>query len=317
MHKHGGSITFHKCMSKIAASSRLLANGTRRKSFVLAGVVAVLLVGVSNSHAAPVLNTATETVSPFLSNGTPGTFSNMSQSKTGFVGVGGSGDDGQGDSGSALAEADYGSIKISGQFQGHGFAVANATFADNVTFTAPGVALGTFGTFNCKISVGGTLSATPSTPAVFDDAAWTLSAKINEQNGNPLNNSTLTAGATLGPNGLTGNPFGVFTDSVTFEFGVPFLLLVSLDGGAEGSMGGQSASADLSHSLYWAGISGVTINGQPVTNFSVSSDSGTNWAQSFVPVPEPSSVALLTVLGSLLFAWRFFHFWKGLRPVGL
>jgi hypothetical protein len=78
-------------------------------------------------------------------------------------------------------------------------------------------------------------------------------------------------------------------------------------------MVGQSASYDLAHSLYWVGINGVTINGQPVTDFSLSSDSGTNWAQSFVPVPEPPTIALITVLGSLLFACRLFDFWKRLR----
>jgi MYXO-CTERM domain-containing protein len=48
------------------------------------------------------------------------------------------------------------------------------------------------------------------------------------------------------------------------------------------------------NTLDWTGIQSVTVNGQPVT-YSLTSTSGTDWTQSFVPpagpvsTPEPAS----------------------------
>jgi hypothetical protein len=78
------------------------------------------------------------------------------------------------------------------------------------------------------------LSASPTSPDIFDEAAWTLTRNIGDPRFNPqLRNDGTLFGAT----GLTGDAFGLFTGTVTFQFGVPTLLAVTLAGTAEGSVG--------------------------------------------------------------------------------
>ena len=78
-----------------------------------------------------------------------------------------------------------------------------------------------------------------------------------------------------------------------FTFGAPFTLDVILDVQASLS-GAGNAVADASHSAYWSGISSVTVDGNRITDFVVTSQSGTDWAKSYIPaVPEPASIALL------------------------
>ena len=62
---------------------------------------------------------------------------------------------------------------------------------------------------------------------------------------------------------------------------------------------GQGA-AQFQNTVYWAGISSVTSGGNPVSGYTISSLSGTNYNQSFAPtsaVPEPSSYALVALAG--------------------
>lgn len=59
------------------------------------------------------------------------------------------------------------------------------------------------------------------------------------------------------------------------------------------SYGSGSATLDMMHSLAWAGVQSVSFEGSDIA-FSVQSDSGTNWQNSFAaPVPEPSAYALM------------------------
>lgn len=64
---------------------------------------------------------------------------------------------------------------------------------------------------------------------------------------------------------------------------------------------------DSSHSAYWGGIHSVTVDGLEFTDYTITSDSGTDYRKSFVPqstvtVPEPSSLFLfgLGLLGLLV-----------------
>jgi hypothetical protein len=71
-----------------------------------------------------------------------------------------------------------------------------------------------------------------------------------------------------------------------------------------------SATANFLNTLAWGGIQSVTVNGQPV-NYSLSSTSGTNWNQSFVPAtdtPEPASGFLIAaVIAGMWFLRRRRH----------
>jgi hypothetical protein len=68
--------------------------------------------------------------------------------------------------------------------------------------------------------------------------------------------------------------------------------------------GGSEATADFGHTLLWGGISSIKDSqGNPITNWSVTSDSGFNYAES-ADVPEPSTFLLLTIGLSCLFLVR-------------
>jgi hypothetical protein len=59
---------------------------------------------------------------------------------------------------------------------------------------------------------------------------------------------------------------------------------------------GVRCAADFSHTLYWGGITSVSANGATISAFDLTSASGTDWRQSFVPatdaVPEPGTLVL-------------------------
>lgn len=89
--------------------------------------------------------------------------------------------------------------------------------------------------------------------------------------------------------------------------GVPIPLVLTLEvfGEADASNNGTNAgsatfSADFLHTLTWGGIDVVTevATGTPITNWSVTSESGFNYANAFVEsngVPEPTTLALLSI----------------------
>jgi hypothetical protein len=65
-----------------------------------------------------------------------------------------------------------------------------------------------------------------------------------------------------------------------------------------------SGAADLGNSLYWGGISSVTLSDGTSVAFNVKSESGTDYSQSFVPtgdVPEPESLALFALASAAMF----------------
>lgn len=89
-------------------------------------------------------------------------------------------------------------------------------------------------------------------------------------------------------------PFGQrMTATWSFRFGEPFTIRGTLITFAQAQIAG-SAQADASHSVYWDGITSVSFGGQAV-GYDVTSTSGTDWARSMVPVPEPGSALLLAI----------------------
>lgn len=83
------------------------------------------------------------------------------------------------------------------------------------------------------------------------------------------------------------------TATWSFRFGQPFTIRGTLITFAQAQILG-SAQADASNSFYWDGITSVSFDGQAV-GYDVTSTSGTDWARSMAPVPEPGSALLLAV----------------------
>ena len=213
------------------------------------------------------------------------------------------------------ADVTDGSIKLSGEATSGSQSSQYGDFGDILTVFAPGVADGTAGSLTFSVSVHQSLSVVPVGQS-FDFADWHLLASYW--------GGTISKGGKIDSifnTTYVGDPSGTYTVTVPFFFGTAEGMSVNLTAGAADMQPfGGSASDDLSHSVYWGGISDVTANGVPVSSFTVTSDSGTDWSQSFVPVqtavPEPGTRALLFgALGAVWLVRR--HLKKRLRPVSL
>lgn len=99
-----------------------------------------------------------------------------------------------------------------------------------------------------------------------------------------------------------------FSNGATSPFGAVLsargsLGLVSTDPGAFPNAGEVTASfgAEASRSLTWGGITGVVNaeTGEPITDWTITSESGFDYSRPFA-VPEPSSIALLLAAGLVL-----------------
>ncbi|MGM9484544.1 PEP-CTERM sorting domain-containing protein [Roseateles sp. NT4] len=96
--------------------------------------------------------------------------------------------------------------------------------------------------------------------------------------------------------------FGTKTFTVSFVFGTPINLHMAASAtslaGASFIYGSNSAGfvTDLSHTLGWGGISGVTDAAGNAIGYSALGASGFNFAQPFTsPVPEPASLLMMGV----------------------
>ena len=93
-----------------------------------------------------------------------------------------------------------------------------------------------------------------------------------------------------------GAALGYHVFSTQFYFNQPFNISLELIGysSSQGDSTGASGSSFLEamHSLDWAGIKQVSVDGQTV-DYTLWSESGTDWNQSFAPVPEPEIWALM------------------------
>lgn len=208
-----------------------------------------------------------------------------------------------------------GSIKLSGEATSGSQSSQYGDFSDILTVFAPGVADGTPGLLTFSVSVDENLKLVPVGQS-FDSASWHLQASYW--------GGTISRGGkidTVFNPTYAGDPSGIYTMTVPFFFGTAEGMSVNLTAGAADMQPfGGSANDDLAHSVYWGGISDVTANGVPVSSFTVTSDSGTDWSKSFVPaqtsVPEPGTrVLLFGALGGAWLARR--HLKKRLRPVCL
>jgi hypothetical protein len=101
--------------------------------------------------------------------------------------------------------------------------------------------------------------------------------------------------------GLRYDPVGHylnFTDQ--FVYGSAFMIYMNM--GVDGSTGSNQNGgtsrylADAAHSGYWNGIVATSFDGKAVTDYTLSSQSGTDYSHSFAPaadVPEPGALSLV------------------------
>lgn len=90
-------------------------------------------------------------------------------------------------------------------------------------------------------------------------------------------------------------------------FGTSFELNTNASSDAPGDGSGSAGHYfDAGHSAYWAGIVSATANGQVIRDYTLTSQSGTDYSRSFAPaaeVPEPATSAMflfgLAVVGML------------------
>jgi len=100
--------------------------------------------------------------------------------------------------------------------------------------------------------------------------------------------------------------FGSFTFDIPFVFGSKLDIQYVFDASTSittTTFGGfpqiGTASYDMTNSIYWGGISSVTVDGVAVSDYVFTSGSGFDWTRSYIPtttpVPEPGTLALLSV----------------------
>jgi hypothetical protein len=220
------------------------------------------------------------------------------------------------------ALANHGVLKISnsvnGDSQSDTFSRQEASFGDTILIDAPGMT-GKVGTFKASMTFNWAMDAAfngsqASPPYVYIAPRLRLRVETFGQatvqsyraqslffyTDPALNTQTLEA---VDDNNTVVPFSNTLSVNVPFAFGRAFSFDAMLSGITHGSTlysttTSYTGSLSADHSAYWAGTA-VSLDGSPVTNYSVASSSGTDWTQSFVPnVPEPQTWALL--LGGLV-----------------
>ncbi|MBX3389833.1 MAG: hypothetical protein KF691_10315 [Phycisphaeraceae bacterium] len=220
------------------------------------------------------INTARVTLSPSFSGGA-GPIDLINQS-AGPIDASASTTGGAGSSGDANAHTSYGFINLQSHAVGAINSAAIGWFRDSLTITAPGVAAGTQGSLTFGVRVEGFLNATQGASA----SSWRLSADLGG-GAFDIGRSGRINSPDLFPPGASGDTFGTYSATVSFQYGVTTTLDVELSASAQASYsqnGPGLASVAPFVRLYWNGISDVQANGAPVGTFSISSESGTDWA---------------------------------------
>lgn len=169
---------------------------------------------------------------------------------------------------------------------------------------------GATATLTFVIDVSGTLSGQGANFSFNSSAGFGVKPYLNDFGlpvvGNPGASQQFVVsgqGQNFAPYNQTVDQGVSFTASIVL--GTPFELgiFARATAGNASSTGGSApfavseATTDFASTIEWAGISGLTVGGNPVP-FSVSSASGIDWAQPYAPVPEPAA-GLLWAAGLL------------------
>ncbi|WP_457354051.1 PEP-CTERM sorting domain-containing protein [Roseateles sp. P5_D6] len=233
-----------------------------------------------------------------------------------------------GSGGSSGATADYGVLKSSAiasasrgnifnGFASVGKAYAAAHWSDSVTVAGAGLS-GT-GWANIRFFVdpasgsllnsgtaglGGSFAGTAAADFVFSAGGATVfsfnvQAALTHLGTDPTYTFTRVNGLDY-----TGDLRGFWELSIPVTFGQAFALDAGIDTTAytlAGSNSSVDSFANFGNSIYWAGITSITLaNGSTTTAFSALGNTAHDWKVSAVPVPEPSSGWLLCFgLGTL------------------
>jgi hypothetical protein len=274
------------------------------RTLIIAGAVAV----AAGATQAATINFAELGLSPLFSGGDGPKNPILSQQGHIFLGdatTGGLPGSPLVPSGSAQVELDDGYIKMFGSAFAAMNSVAIGIFRDDVTFTKPGLATGTLINVTFSLSLNGLLQPGQST----SQASYLLQADLGGTFFD-INKGAHFGSPDIG-GAFVGDPFGTYSATVQVQIGFAAPLDVELTGSAQASCNFVTCGdADffLNNSLYWAGISSITLlDGTALSGVSATGASGTNWLNSFVPVavPVPATFLLFGLgLAGLGFARR-------------
>ncbi len=236
-----------------------------------APVAVVLCIG---PMAVGLTNTARVSINPSFSGG--GGPIDIIQTNPGTVDATGSTTGGFNSSGDATTHTQYGLIRVTAHALGGLGATGTGIFQDSITITSPGVTSGTPGTLVYDVRVTGGIDAWSGSSA----GRWQLRADLG---GGPFDISADAefSSPELPNHGYHGSPFGTYSATVSFQFGMATTLDVQFSGtagAANGVNGAGAAAVDPFVLAVWGGIHDVKANGTPVGSFGTSSGSGTNWA---------------------------------------
>ena len=243
-----------------------------------------------------------------------------------------------GSSGAYYANADYGHLGVAASMLGStsvpenpdpsaatlegGWAYSSASFGDMVTISSGGALAGQTGflTFSVDLNVAldpSSFNAIWESPYlsslvsseyavradVYVNTFWsylqTATGTTIRQDAVGFETSGFSSAIKDGQNVVS--VLGTTQYTVPFAFDTPFSLAMdlSLEVNAEAFWEATSRlGIDATHSFDWAGINQVTDSAGNLVDFSLSSASGTDYRQSFVPsvtapVPEPEAYAML------------------------
>ncbi|HVN40722.1 MAG TPA: PEP-CTERM sorting domain-containing protein [Myxococcota bacterium] len=178
---------------------------------------------------------------------------------------------------------------------------ATAEFSDQFTIMAPGLA-GTTGTLTVAFGLASFVNVDGGVGSGCSGASqvgYGINASLTGGgHGQLIQSGTWTDYPCFGTHTFTGTPPGSFSFTGTVFFGAPAGLTVILSANSNESWldtfsGAATAEGDFAHTLTWGGFTQVRdANGNLVTNYTLTSDSGTDWSKP-VAVPEPATISLV------------------------
>jgi hypothetical protein len=171
------------------------------------------------------------------------------------------------------------------------------SWSDMVTINPGNPALlGTPGSFSFLAGLSGSGGAIPAGPFTRGEGSASYRVQLSLNREPEFISSGRWHYVDFFGSTFTGDaPNQSYSGAIPFLFGVPFGIAASLqaDSFATSIEGKVESFVSMIGTLKWNGITEVRdLNGTPLTDLSVTSDSGVDWLQA-VAVPEPGTVVLL------------------------